>query len=170
MEAIGFNIPGLISQFINFGIFLILMSLILYRPVTRMLDQRAERIREALSEAERAREESARSGEEVQQALAEARERAQQIIQQATETSRRQTEELLAQARLDAEAVAERSREELRREAAEIIDRGRREVIDLSIMAAERIINRSLDHDAHRSLVEDVLREAEEITSNTGGS
>ena len=32
MEAIGFNIPGLISQFINFGIFLILMSLILYKP------------------------------------------------------------------------------------------------------------------------------------------
>ena len=71
MEAIGFNIPGLISQFINFGIFLVLMSLILYKPVTRMLDQRAERIREALSEAERAREESARSGEEVQQAVAE---------------------------------------------------------------------------------------------------
>ena len=168
MEAIGFNIPGLISQFINFGIFLILLSLILYKPVTRMLDQRAERIREALSEAERAREESARSGEEVQQALAEARERAQQIIQQATETSRRQAEELLAQARQDAEAVAERSREELRREAAEIIERGRREVIDLSIIAAERIINRSLDHDAHRALVEEVLREAEEITSGGG--
>ena len=169
MEAIGFNIPGLISQFINFGIFLVLMSLILYKPVTRMLDQRAERIREALSEAERAREESARSGEEVQQALAEARERAQQIIQQATETSRRQAEELLAQARQDAEAVAERSREELRREAAEIIERGRQEIIDLSIMAAERIINSSLDHDSHRNLVEEVLREAEEIT-NGGGS
>ncbi len=168
MEAIGFNIPGLISQFINFGIFLILMSLILYKPVTRMLDQRAERIREALSEAERAREESARSGEEVQQALAEARDRAQQIIQQATETSRRQAEELLAQARQDAEAVAERSREELRREAAEIIEQGRQEIINLSIMAAERIINQSLDHDAHRGLVEEVLREAEEITNGGG--
>ncbi len=169
MEAIGFNIPGLISQFINFGIFLLLLSLILYKPVTRMLDQRAERIREALSEAERAREESARSGEEVQQALAEARDRAQQIVQQATETSRRQAEELLAQARQDAEALAERSREELRREAAEIIERGRQEIIDLSIIAAERIINQSLDHDAHRNLVEEVLREAEEIT-NGGGS
>ena len=168
MEAIGFNIPGLISQFINFGIFLFLLSLILYKPVTRMLDQRAERIREALSEAERAREESARSGEEVQQALAEARDRAQQILQQANETSRRQVEELLAQAREEAEAIAERSREELRREAAEIIERGRREIIDLSMMAAERIINRAIDHDTHRGLVEEVLREAESITSGGG--
>ena len=168
MEAIGFNIPGLISQFINFGLFLVLLSVVLYKPIIRMLDQRAERIRDALSEAERAREESARSGEEVHQALAEARERAQQIMQQAQETSRRQVEELLAQARQETEAIAERSREELRREAAEIIDRGRREVIDLSMVAAERIINRSLDHDTHRELVEEVLREAESATSGGG--
>ncbi len=168
MEAIGFNIPGLISQFINFGIFLILMSLILYKPVTRMLDQRAERIREALSEAERAREESARSGEEVQQALAEARDRAQQIIQQSQDIGRRMESEAREQAQRDAEAIVDRARQDIQRARDDAIEEVRREFTDLAIIAAERVINRSLDRDTHRALVDEVLQEAESATRGGG--
>ena len=89
LENIGFNLPGLITQFINFGLFLVLLIVFLYRPVVRMLDQRSERIRDALAQAEEARQASARSGDEVQKALAEARDRAQQIVQQAEEVGRR---------------------------------------------------------------------------------
>ncbi len=168
MEAIGFNIPGLISQFINFGLFLVLLSAILYKPVTRMLDQRAERIRDALSEAERAREESARSGEEVQQALAEARERAQQIIQQAQEVGQRMESDARDQARRDSEAMTERARQDIQRARDDAIEEVRREFAGLAIVAAERVINRSLDHDTHRSLVEEVLREAESTPAGGG--
>lgn len=89
MEAIGINIPGLISQFINFGVFLFLLTVFLYKPVIKVLDQRAEKIKESLDQAEKAREESAKSGEEVQKALAESRDRAQIIVQQAQELSKK---------------------------------------------------------------------------------
>jgi len=168
IEAIGINLPGLITQFINFGLFLVLLIVFLYRPVVRMLDQRSERIRDALAQAEEARQASARSGDEVQKALAEARDRAQQIVQQAEEVGRRMGSDARDQARLEAEGIVQRARLDIQRERDDAIDQVRREFADLAIVAAERVINRSLDQDAHRTLVEEVLRETE--SSQAGGS
>jgi UPF0716 family protein affecting phage T7 exclusion len=44
MEALGFNIPGLITQLVSFLILFALLYRLLYKPVLRMLDQRAARI------------------------------------------------------------------------------------------------------------------------------
>jgi F-type H+-transporting ATPase subunit b len=163
VEAIGINVPGLITQFINFGLFLIVLIVILYRPVLRMLDQRSERIRESLEAAERARQESARSEQQVQQALTEARERAQQIVAQAQEVGQRMESDAREQARREAEGIVERARVEIQRERDEAIEQVRREFADLAIVAAERVISRSLDSNAHKALVEEVLQQA-----NTG--
>ena len=138
IEAIGINLPGLITQFINFGLFLVLLIVFLYRPVVRMLDQRSERIRDALAQAEEARQASARSGDEVQKALAEARDRAQQIVQQAEEVGRRMGSDARDQARLEAEGIVQRARLDIQLERDDAIDQVRREFADLAIVAAER--------------------------------
>lgn len=166
LENIGFNLPGLISQFINFGLLLLLLSVLLYRPVLRILDQRAERIRESLEAAERARQESAKSEEEVQRALGEARERAQQIIQQAQELGQKMEADARTGARTEAEALIARAREEIQRERDDAVEQVRREFTDLAILAAERVINQSLEAPSHRTLVEEVLEE----TRSGGGS
>ena len=168
MEAIGINLPGLIAQFVNFGLLLLLLGVLLYRPVLRILDQRAERIRESLEEAERARQESARSEEEVQRALGEARERAQQIVQQAQELGQRMGAEAREGARTEAEALIARARDEIQRERDDAVEQVRREFADLAILAAERVINQSLDAPAHRSLVEEVLQESQPRSGGGG--
>lgn len=168
MDAIGINLPGLITQFVNFGLLLAMLAVFLYRPVIRMLDQRAERIREALAQAEQARHESARSQEAVQKALTEARERAQQILQQADEAGQRMEREAREAARLQAEEMIERARNEIQRERDEAIEQVRREFADLALTAAERVVRRSLDREAHRFLVEEVLREASQERAGRG--
>ena len=160
MDAIGINLPGLISQFINFGLLLILLSVLLYKPVLRVLDQRAERVKDALAQAERARLESARSEVAVQEALGEARERGQQIVQQAQELGQRLESDAREAARREGEALITRARSEIQRERDDAIDQVRREFAELAMVAAERVVNRSLDRAAHRSLVEEVLQGA----------
>jgi|TARA_B110000263_G_scaffold233677_1_gene230706 F-type H+-transporting ATPase subunit b len=167
MEAIGINIPGLISQFINFGVFLFLLTVFLYKPVIKVLDQRAEKIKESLDQAEKAREESAKSGEEVQKALAESRDRAQIIVQQAQELSKKIGDDSKAEARIEAEALIDRARSDIQRERDEAIDKVRKEFADLAIVAAEKVISSSLDDKKHRSLVEEVLRETESHETGT---
>src|SRR3989337_2239908 len=77
--ALGINFPGLAAQIINFGILLVLLRLVAYKPVMRMLDERRERIRESLATADRVREREAQAEKEAQQALGEARQEGQEL-------------------------------------------------------------------------------------------
>ena len=52
MAELGFHWPSLIVYLANFTILLIILYLVGYKPILRMLDQRAERIRGSLEEAE----------------------------------------------------------------------------------------------------------------------
>lgn len=163
MEAlgeIGFNLPGLASQIINFFVLMVLLYLLLIKPVVRMLDRRAERIKESLEAAERARQESQRGGEEVQRALQEARVQGQQLIEDARKTGERLIADARAEARRQGEEEAQRARAAIEQERDEAVQRVRQEFSGLAILAAEKVIHRSLDRKAHEDLIEQVLQDA----------
>ena len=63
MEALGINLPGLITQIISFLILLFVLSKLLYKPVIKMLDDRAERIKTSLSAAEKAKEQAEKASQ-----------------------------------------------------------------------------------------------------------
>src|SRR3990172_7944899 len=81
--ALGINLPGLIAQIVNFGILLLLLRLVAYKPVMRMLDERRERIRESLATADRVRERETQAEREAKQALEAARQEGQALVGQA---------------------------------------------------------------------------------------
>ena len=49
MGELGINLPGLITQLISFSILLFLISKFLYKPVVKLLDERAEKIKIAIT-------------------------------------------------------------------------------------------------------------------------
>ncbi len=165
MEAIGINITGLITQLVSFGILLFLLSVLLYKPIVRMLDERSEKIRESLEASERAQAEAASSREETQKQLEEARAEGQRMIAQARDVADRFREEEIAKAR--EEIAAERSRAEsnIQRERDAAIEELRREFAGLAIVAAERVIRRSLDESDHNELIQQVLEEGSRANS-----
>ena len=98
MDALGINLSGLITQLVSFVVLFAVLSRLLYKPVLGALDRRSARIRESLEAAEKAREESAHSQEEMQQQLEAARAEGQQLISQARELADRFRGEELAKA------------------------------------------------------------------------
>ena len=87
MDALGINLPGLITQIVSFGILFFILSKLLYKPLVSMLDQRAEKISEGLNAAEKAKADAQKSEEAIQQQLSEARIEGQKLITQAREES-----------------------------------------------------------------------------------
>ena len=166
MEALGINLPGLITQIVSFVILFAILYRLLYRPVLRLLDQRSNRIKEGLEAAERARQEAAQSQEEMQRQLEAARAEGQQLISQAREVSDRFREEELARAREEIGAERARAEANIQRERDAAIEDLRREFAGLAIAAAERVIERSLDESTHRELIEKVLEEGAEVDRN----
>ena len=61
MAEIGVNLPALIAYLVNFVILLLILYKFAYKPILRLLDQRAEKIRGSLAAADQAREEAAQS-------------------------------------------------------------------------------------------------------------
>jgi len=160
MNELGLNIPLLIAQVINFFIVLLALRLFLYRPVLNMLDRRAQRVREGLEAAEQSKERAEHAEQEVAQRLDEARRQGQALIAQAQETASRIQEEARSQARREGEALLERARNEIQLERDQAIAQLRREFAELTVSAAEKVIGQSLDRQAHRRLIDEVLAES----------
>ena len=66
MEALGINLPGLVTQLVSFLILFAILAKLLYGPIQKTLTDRTERIRESLEAADRAKEEAASSAERVE--------------------------------------------------------------------------------------------------------
>ena len=162
-ETLGIHGPSLIIYLVNFLLVLGILLLFAYRPILRLMDQRAERIRESLEASERAREEAANSQAAVEEQLVEARRESQRIMEMAREAGERFRGEEMERARNEAENFVERARADIRRERDVVIEEVRASFGDLAMTAAERVVRRSLDRQAHEDLITQVLEEGESL-------
>ena len=169
MTELGVNLPGLVAYLINFVLLLAILSLFVYKPVMRALDQRSDRIRESLEAADRAREEAATSRAAIEGQVSEARREGQRLLEQAREAADRYREEEMSRARQEAQDFVERARTDIQRERDAAVAEVRTNFGDLAITAAERVIRRSLDRQAHQELVAQVLEEGDSLSSGPRG-
>jgi F-type H+-transporting ATPase subunit b len=163
---IGINLPLLVAFIVNFVILFALLGLFLYKPVMRMLDERSKRIKESMERVEATKEEYGRAEEEVKRLIDKAREDGQALVSQASQIGEKLKEEAREGARKEAQAIVERTRAELEEERDRTIDDLRREFVDISISAAEKVIKETLDKERHRKLIEEALEESATFREN----
>ena len=157
IDSLGISWQGLVVNLVNFGLLFLLLGKFAYRPIMNMLDERTEKIKEGLERAEQAEKRASDIDVEAKKALEEARKEGQALIAQAGETANKHGETLKEQAKKEAEALIERARAEIQLERDQAIGQLRKEFADITILAAEKIINESLDADKHRKVIDEVL-------------
>ncbi len=160
MEGLGINLPTLLAQIINFAILLGLMYLVAYRPIMRMFDERSRKVKESMEQTEFIREQAARAEEEAEKRIEAASKDGQELVARAVRTGEEVRQKAQQGARQDAESLIARARVEIQRERDEAIDELRKEFADLTILAAGKVIDRTLDKEAHRQLIAKVLEES----------
>ncbi|MBM3131618.1 MAG: F0F1 ATP synthase subunit B [Chloroflexi bacterium] len=158
VDSLGISWQGLVVQLINVGLLFFLLAKFAYKPIMRMLDERANKIKEGLDKAEQAEKRAGQIDVEAKKALEEARKEGQKLIAQASEMGAKLREEAKEQAKKEAEALIERARAEIQLERDHAIGQLRKEFADITILAAERVINQELDREKHRKVIDEVLR------------
>ena len=158
--GLGLDLATFIGQLVSFLILLGLLIYVGYKPIRKMLDERANRIKESMEQAEATKQEYERAKVVVQEQVSKARQEGQAVIGQATQVGDRLKEEAKEEARKEAQAIVDRTRVELERERDKAIDDLRREFVDTAILAAEKVINEALDKEKHRKLIEEALEES----------
>jgi F-type H+-transporting ATPase subunit b len=153
-------VPGLmIWTLITFAIVLFVLRRVAFGRIQGIIDARRERIREALDEADKARQEA----RELRELTKKEREEAKADRERILEESRRQAQKLFEQARQGADEDLrerlEKNREEIDAENRRIREQIRRDVVELTLMAAEKVTGKSLDADDQRRLVDETIEE-----------
>ena len=156
--SLGINLPLLVVFVINFIILFVLLRMFLYKPVLKMLDERAQRTKEAMELAESTKKEHEQAKAEMQKQIEKGRQEAQAIITQTMQVGERLKEESRQEATKQAQTIIDRTRSELEAERDKIVGDLRREFVDISIAAAEKVIKETLDRERHRKLIEETLQ------------
>lgn len=160
VEALGLNLPQLIAQVANFFVLLVILRLTLYKPILKMLDERKQKIAEGLNAAEIARAEAASAQANIQVQLEAARKDGQEIVANAQNIATRIQADAREQAAKDREAALERARTEIQLERDQAIAVLRSEFAGITVSAAEKVINQSLDRQAHQRIIDETLAES----------
>ena len=160
LASLGINPATLLAQVINVMILFLLLYLVAYKPIMRMLDERSRKIKESMEQTELIKQQAERAGEEAQKRIEAASKEGQELLARAAKTGEDTRHQAQDEARKAAEALLARARTEIQRERDEAIDGLRQEFADLTILAAEKVIERSLDKEAHRELIDQVLKES----------
>ena len=128
-----------------------------------ILDARAEVIRTQLEAAERSREEAERLHAEAQKDVERARVEAREIIERATHTSEAIGADLERRAREEYERIVGQARLQIDFERERAISALRRRAGDVIIDAAREVVERTLEPDTDRRVIEDSLSDLKEL-------
>ena len=165
MEGLGISLPTLLAQIVNFLILLGILYAVAYKPFMKMADQRSAKIRESVEEADKVKAEAARAEDDFKKRLEVAGKEGQEVIARAMRAGEEARQRAQEEAKKDAQALVERARTEIQRERDEAIGELRGEFADLTIVAAEKVIEKSLDKKAHQQIIEKVLDESANLKS-----
>jgi F-type H+-transporting ATPase subunit b len=139
---------------LSFLILLILMWKFAFPAVQKGMTARTQRIRDNLDEAERTKAEAQRILEDYQRQLADAKNESARIIDEARQTAEQMRRDLMVRAEAEVTELRERTRTEVEAAQQRAIADLRSQVSDLAIGAAEVVVQRNLDRETNRALVE----------------
>jgi F-type H+-transporting ATPase subunit b len=150
--------PGLmIWTLICFAIVFFVLRKVAFGRIQAAIDERRERIRQSIEDADRAREEAHKLLEQHHALVAQARGDAESILAEARKVADTQRERLKQE--LDAERArrVEETRREIEAETRRSIETIRSEVADLTLEATSKVTGKVLDDEDHRRLIEEAI-------------
>ncbi len=125
----------------------------IWPPITAALDERARKIAEGLSAADRAKTELAAANQRVEQQLSAARDDAGKRLADAERLAQQMIEEAKQRAGVEGARIVAAARDEADREAAKAREILREQVAALAVKGAEQILKREVNAGVHAELL-----------------
>jgi F-type H+-transporting ATPase subunit b len=153
-------VPGLmIWTLIAFGITFFVLRRFAFGPIQRTIDERRERIRSAVEEADKARAEARELLEQHRQLIAQAKSEAGEILADARKVAEAQIERVKEEAEAERQRRLEETRRQIEAETKRSLDQIRAEVADLTLEATARVTGKVLDAADQRRLIDEAIKE-----------
>jgi F-type H+-transporting ATPase subunit b len=139
LEAFGIDWKLLIAQMVNFGVLLVALWFFLYKPVMKMLDERAKKIAQGVEDAERATEKLAGADQEAGKVVAKADVEASEIVASARTAANDEKARIMKEAEARAAQVVADADARAKEAAAKALRDSEKEIARLAVLAAAKV-------------------------------
>jgi F-type H+-transporting ATPase subunit b len=153
-------VPGLmIWTAITFLLVFFILRKLAFGRIQGLIDARRDRIREALDEADRAREEARELVQEHHKLIGQAKAQSEEILAEARRVGDAQRKRVLEEAQADLDRRLEENRRAIEADNQKLVEQIRREVVELTLVAAEKVTGKVLDAGDQRRLIDEAVGE-----------
>jgi F-type H+-transporting ATPase subunit b len=152
--------PGLmIWTIICFAIAFYVLRRYAFGPIQSAIDERRQRIRRSLEEADKARDEARRLLEEHRALIGQARGQAEEILSEARKVAESMARRVREETDADRQRRLEETKRQIEAETQRALQRIRVEVAELTLIATSKVTGKVLDDSDHRRLIEDAIKD-----------
>ncbi|MFA7095603.1 MAG: F0F1 ATP synthase subunit B [Gammaproteobacteria bacterium] len=149
----------LLGQMITFALLVWFTMKFVWPPLTRALEARRTRIADGLAAAERGAHELELAQKRAGEMLREARQQAADLVAQANKRAAEIIEEAKNEARAEGERLLTAARAEIDQEINRAKEQLRAEVVTIALAGASKILEREIDANAHRDILDKLVAE-----------
>lgn len=159
LGTLGINGKLFLAQLVNFAIVLFVLWRWVFGPVAGALEKRRQRVETSLKEAKKIEQRLQSFEQEHGERLKRSRVEAEEIVQKAVETADRTKAEIAESAKSEAERILRDARETIQAEKDGAIKAVRREVAELSVAGAEKVMRVKLTDEEDREIINSLFGE-----------
>lgn len=157
LDIISVNLWQMLVSLANLVLLFLLVKKFLYQPVKKMLASRQAAIDSDYEAAKTAREQAEQAEQAYTEQLKGAKQQADQVIKNAVELADSRSAEILAQAKTQAEGIVRRAENEALLERRKAEDGIKQEIVEVSSLLTEKLLEREITADDHRRFVDSFI-------------
>ncbi|MGI6644650.1 MAG: F0F1 ATP synthase subunit B [Bacilli bacterium] len=155
------GIWGFVTQILVLIVMIIIIFFLLYKPVKKMLDQRAAHVEENIKQAEITRQEMNEKLADADRKVAEEREKAQLMIKETLEQSEKARQEMIKEAKAEAAKEKAIALEEIEMAKREALDEIHEEIVEVALDASKKVLEREINEADNQKLIEDFIKDVD---------
>lgn len=153
---------NIIWTFINILILYLLLRMFLFKPINKIMDERAKKIQDDLDNAKKSKEEAEQMRADYNETLATASDKARQIVEEAVGQAESECSEIMARAEKENLQLYQSTQKSIENERKRSVQEAQSQIADLAIAAASKIIAKNVDDSSNRQIVDEFLAENQE--------
>lgn len=154
----------LVAQILNLFIQAYLIKRFLFKPINEVLEKRRAKADAQIKEAEDARSEAQEMKERYEQDMAQAREKASEILTNAQRSADARSEEILREAGEAARSMREKAQADIEQEKKKAVNEIKNEIGSVAMEIAGKVIEREISEEDHRRLIDEFIENVGEAT------
>lgn len=154
----------IVAQLCNLFIQLLLIKRFLFKPISEILEKRRQKADEQIREAEEAKAQAQAMKESYEKDMAEARQKAGEILATAQKNAADQSERMLQEAAGEAAAIRARAQSEVAQERRKAVNEAKNEIGGIAMEIAGKVIEREISEEDHRKLIEEFIENVGEAS------